>query len=138
VAKPASDLTFIGERTNKSSYEAAMFASAQVRVIAVSVASALSTAPAMAQAGADQDDGLPLTPPPLESSNTQVETVNAEQPSGSAGVALFTVFAGPVGLALAGVTTAAATSSAAAYVAEPYSQTPRLLPGERGPAGGLE
>jgi hypothetical protein len=140
VAKPARVLTFIGERTKKSSNgETAMFASAQVRVITMAASvpislAALSAAPAQA----DQDDGeLPLTPPPFESTNTQVETVSPEQPSGSVGVTLFTVLAGPVGLALSGVTTAAAVSSASAYVAQPYNATSGF-PGERGPAGGLE
>ena len=104
-----------------------MFASARVRtiVLAGSVASALTTAPAMAQAPADQDLGVPLTPPPLESPNPGDENPPSAQSPGSAGVALLTALVGPLGLALGGTTTAAAASTGAVPT---FTPTPRLHP----------
>ena len=88
-----------------------MFASAQARVmaLAVSVAYAFATAPALAQSQPQEDDELPLTPPPLESANPNYEATPSAQPSGSTGLALTAALFGPLGVALGGISVAAAS-----------------------------
>jgi hypothetical protein len=105
-----------------------MFASAQVRRIALAVAvtSVLAAAPASARAEPHEPVGLPLTPPPLESSNPRYEGTPTAQPaprSGSAGFGFVGVLVAPLGFALGNV-------------AVPFTPTPRLhplapAPGER-------
>jgi hypothetical protein len=89
-----------------------MFASARIPTIALAVlfAFAFATAPAMARASDDEAQGLPLTPPPVESSTPHDEGAPTAQPSGSIGFAMLAALLGPLGLALGGVTTAAAVS----------------------------
>lgn len=89
-----------------------MFASAQLRVmaLAVSVTYAATTAPALAQARPDEETGLPTTPPRLESSNPNYEATPPTQPSGSAGLALITGLFGPLGFALGGLSVVVVTS----------------------------
>lgn len=119
-----------------------MFASARIPTIALTVLVefAFTTVPAIAQAPDDQVHGLPLTPPPVESSTlndapapfaqgpddqihglplapppVESSTPNNEpaptaQPSASIGFGLSAALFGPLGLALGGVAAAAATS----------------------------
>jgi hypothetical protein len=114
-----------------------MFASAQVRRIALAVAvtSVLAAAPASARAEPHEPVGLPLTPPPLESSNPRYEGTPTAQPaprSGSAGFGFVGVLVAPLGFALGGLS----ASSTPGNVAVPFTPTPRLhplapAPGER-------
>jgi hypothetical protein len=115
-----------------------MFGSAQVRMVglALSVAALCATVSAGASAGQvslDQDDGLPLTPPPLTTSN---EAGEARQ-SGSLGTVFFAL-AGPVGLALGGLNVAAAAENPAS----PLNRSSRFRAAaptfERGPTGAPE
>ena len=111
-----------------------MFASAQTRMmaLAVSVAFALTTAPAKGQAPAHEDVGLPRTAPPLENSEAREQapahedvglpmtapplenseslhwTAPTAHPSDSDGLGVFAALIGPLGLALGGLATASA------------------------------
>jgi hypothetical protein len=107
--------------------DAVMFASARLRMMALAVAvtSALTAAPATAQGQPHEDVGLPLTPPPLKTSNPRYEETPTVRPSGSVGFALFVVLFGPVGLALGGSIAAAATPGP---VALPFTPTPTIQP----------
>jgi hypothetical protein len=114
-----------------------MLAPARVRAVAVVVSLASATATATAQTGPEDDAGLPLTPPPLQSSNPDYEATPAAPPCGSAGFALLVAIVGPVGLALGGVTAASASGN----VAVPFTPTPRarpLAPAVERPAGPSE
>jgi hypothetical protein len=80
--------------------------------LAVSVASALTTAPAaQGQAPAHEDVGLPTTPPPLEHSEAVDESGAPVQPSGSPGLAVVSALLAPLGLALGGLVTAASLNT---------------------------
>jgi hypothetical protein len=92
-----------------------MLTSVQVRgiALAVAVASASTPAPARAQAPPreHEDEGLPTKAPDFENWDARNETAHEAQPKGSAGVALFLALFGPVGLALGGLSVAAAADN---------------------------
>ena len=89
-----------------------MFASAQVRVmaLAISVTYAFTAAPALAQSQPREDAELPSTPPPLESSNPNYEATPEARPPGGAGLAVMAALFGPLAFALGGLSLATVVS----------------------------
>jgi hypothetical protein len=82
--------------------------------VAVSVAAALTTAPARGQAPEQHAVGLPTTAPPVEHTEAVDESGAAVQASSSPGLATVAALLAPLGLALGGLSTAASLNSIAA------------------------
>jgi hypothetical protein len=107
--------------------------------LAFTIPSTLAAVPAGAQARPQEPEGLPLTPPPLESAQPLYEGTptgaqpSTTEPTGSAGFALMGVLIGPLGFALGGLSSASTTGN----VAVPFSPTPRQAPAIAGPVAPL-